>query len=105
MIRGGAVVLDVSDVAHSVRFYVETLGTKLVHEGSDGSATIDAGEGFRIELRSAAQSNPRESRTFEAAPSVLLFPKIPIDEAIAIYENRGVSFNVERGANGVIARF
>jgi hypothetical protein len=36
---------------------------------------------------------------------VLLFPKVPIDEAIAIYENRSVSFNVEQTAHAVVARF
>ncbi|MDF2692308.1 MAG: hypothetical protein K0S65_691, partial [Labilithrix sp.] len=32
-------------------------------------------------------------------------PKVPIEEAIAIYENRGVTFAVERKAGGLLARF
>lgn len=95
MIRGGLVTLNVSDVGHAVRFYVETLGMKLVEETSDASV-IDAGDGFLIELRAGA---PR-------ATSVNFFPKVPIDEAIAIFENRGVTFTVERHEDGkVTARF
>ncbi len=99
MIRGGAVVLNVSEVARAVRFYVETLGMKLVEEQADGTAVIDAGDGFHIALRrgDAPGTTP--------AAAVLLYPKVPIDEAIAIYENRGVTFAVERGSGGVVARF
>jgi predicted enzyme related to lactoylglutathione lyase len=96
MIRGGAVVFDVHDVSNAVRFYIETLGMKLVLE-SAATATIDAGEGFLIELRQGAPP--------AAAPSVLLFPKVPIDEAIAIYENRGVTFTVDRTGDPIVARF
>lgn len=95
MIRGGAVVLAVKDVAHAVRFYVETLGMKLVRE-SAGDAVIDAGEGFLIELREGASAS---------TTSVVLYPKVPIDEAIAIYDNRGVVFTTERSGSTVIARF
>jgi catechol 2,3-dioxygenase-like lactoylglutathione lyase family enzyme len=98
MIRGGAVVLMVDDVGRSVRFYIETLGMKLVEEGADGSMVIDAGEGFHIALR--------QGKATTAAPGpVLLYPKVPIDEAIAIFENRGVAFAVERTDRTVIARF
>jgi catechol 2,3-dioxygenase-like lactoylglutathione lyase family enzyme len=95
MIRGGAVVLHARDVERAVRFYVETLGMKLVAE-APGAATIDAGEGFRIELRRAAPS---------AGSPVVLYPKVPIDEAIAVYENRGVELRVERPGGAVVARF
>lgn len=99
MIRGGHVTLNVSDVGRAVRFYVETLGMKLVEEAADGSAVIDAGEGFLIELRAgnAPGATP--------GPSVTLYPKVPIDEAIAIYENRGVTFTTERTSGSIIARF
>src|SRR5262245_34796661 len=98
MIRGGAVVLEVGDVAVAERFYIETLGMKLVH-GRSGSATIDAGEGFLIELRQGT------GRASESTPSILLFPKVPIDEAIAIYENRGVTFSTVHTESSVVARF
>jgi catechol 2,3-dioxygenase-like lactoylglutathione lyase family enzyme len=99
MIRGGAVVLGVSDVAHAVRFYVETLGMKLVREEADGSAVIDAGDGFLIELRRG------EGRVSASAPSVVVYPKVPIEEAIAIYENRGVTFTIEKTGGAVVAHF
>jgi catechol 2,3-dioxygenase-like lactoylglutathione lyase family enzyme len=98
MIRGGLVTLNVSDVGRAVRFYVETLGMKLVEEAPDGSAVIDAGEGFLIALRSGGAPG--------AATAVTLFTKVPIEEAIAIFENRGVTFTIERPDGGlVMARF
>jgi catechol 2,3-dioxygenase-like lactoylglutathione lyase family enzyme len=85
MISGGLVTLRVADVERAVRFYVETLGMKLVEEGA-GASIIDAGEGFRIELRQGA---PRDS-------AITLYSKLSLDEAVAIYENRGVVFTVDR---------
>jgi catechol 2,3-dioxygenase-like lactoylglutathione lyase family enzyme len=84
MIRGGAVVLNVADVGQAVRFYVETLGMKLVAEEAGGASIIDAGEGFQIELQSGPTSSAR--------PTVKLYAKVPLEEAVAIYENRGVRF-------------
>ena len=63
------------DVASSVRFYIETLGLKLVEETPEASV-LDAGDAFLIELR---QGTPGQT-----AP-VTLFPKVPLAEAIAIY--------------------
>jgi len=99
MIRGGAVVLNVSDVERAVRFYVETLGMKLVEEQPDGTYVIDAGEGFHLALRKGDAPGATSGAT------VLLHPKVPIDEAIAIYENRGVAFTVDRSGGTVVARF
>lgn len=90
MIRGGEVVLDVRDVGQSVRFYVETLGMKLVEE-AEASAVIDAGEGFRLRLRGGGGSETRRD-----GATLVLFTKVPLEEAIAIFENRGVSFELER---------
>jgi catechol 2,3-dioxygenase-like lactoylglutathione lyase family enzyme len=84
MLRGGIVMLTVSDVGRAVRFYVETLGMKLVEETADGSSVIDAGNGFLIGLRKGDAP--------AVVPSLLLHAKVPLDEAVAIYENRGVSF-------------
>ena len=83
MIAGGAVVVPVASVASAVRFYIETLGMKLVEERPDESI-IDAGEGFLLALR------PGTARL--AAGAVELRTKIPLAQAIAIYENRGVVF-------------
>ena len=83
MIRGGAVVVHVADVASAVRFYIETLGMKLVEEQPNESV-IDAGEGFLLALRPGSARLP--------AGAVELRTKIPLTQAIAIYENRGVVF-------------
>jgi catechol 2,3-dioxygenase-like lactoylglutathione lyase family enzyme len=88
MIRGGAVVLGVADLSRSVRFYVETLGMKTVAE-TEGAFVIDAGEGFLIELRSG--------HTVSRA-TLKFYAKVPLAEAIAIYENRGVVFQRSEGA-------
>lgn len=97
MIRGGLVTLYVRDVSHAVRFYVETLGMKLVEEATAANVTwavIDAGEGFRIGLHAGDATLHGAG-----APSIGLSPKLPLDEAVAIFENRGVVFTrKEEGA-------
>jgi catechol 2,3-dioxygenase-like lactoylglutathione lyase family enzyme len=85
MIRGGYVTLNVACVATAVRFYVETLGMKLVGE-RDGAAFLDAGEGFVLQL---AEGTGRSS-------AVVFRTKVPLAEAIAIYTNRGVAFDGPR---------
>ncbi len=97
MIRGGRVVLHVADVGRSVRFYVETLGMKLVEEIPDGSAVIDAGDGFQIELA--------QRRGSEAGVAIRLYPKLGIREAIAIFENRGISFTTDETEHVLVASF
>lgn len=87
MIRGGMVTLAVRDVASAVRFYIETLGLKLVEETPE-ARVLDAGDEFLIELRAGTPA--------EGAP-LTLFPKVPLAEAIAIYEMRGVSFDGDGG--------
>ena len=94
MIRGGLVTLSVADVGRAVRFYVETLGLKLIEDGGEDGCVVDAGEGFRIRL---SRGRPA------AGSAVTLLSKVPIDEAIAIYENRGVTFVVERSERGTVA--
>jgi catechol 2,3-dioxygenase-like lactoylglutathione lyase family enzyme len=90
------VTLHAKDVPDAVRFYVETLGLKLVEQASAAAAILDAGEGFLVELREG---------TPPAGSSVAftLFSKLPLTEAIAIYENRGVVFAVD--ASGQRATF
>lgn len=97
MIAGGTATLNVSDVARATRFYVETLGLKLVADDGPRGARIDAGAGFVLSLV------PGEGR--DAAPRLHLTPKVPIDDAISILENRGVRFDVTRGGGRVTAVF
>lgn len=104
MIRGGLVTLFVRDVGHAVRFYVETLGMKLVEQAGSGWAVIDAGEGFHIALHERGDRVEGEGRGPSAA-SVGLYPKVPIREAIAIYENRGVKFDVKDEGAVTLAHF
>jgi catechol 2,3-dioxygenase-like lactoylglutathione lyase family enzyme len=105
MICGGQVTLFVKDVAHAVRFYVETLGMKLVEESffsKDGAsyAVIDAGDGFRIALHGGGAAKPTKG-----TPKVGLYSKMPIADAIAILENRGVAIEVLEDAKVVLATF
>jgi catechol 2,3-dioxygenase-like lactoylglutathione lyase family enzyme len=104
MIRGGLVTLFVRDVGTAVRFYIETLGMKLVEEAGADWAVIDAGDGFRIGLHTAP-SGPTEGGRGAFAPSIGFYPKVPIREAIAIYENRGVKFDVKDDGPVTLAHF
>ena len=104
MIRGGLVTLFVQDVGRAVRFYVETLGMKLVEESGEGRAVIDAGDGFCIALR-ASSSSSSSSTGRPSIGNVGLYPKVPIAEAIAIYENRGVKFDTKDEGPVTVAHF
>lgn len=95
MIRGGRVTFPVANIERAVRFYVETLGVKLVVE-AEGSAVLDAGDGFLIELREGPGAR---------AGGVDLHSKLPLAEAVAIYENRGVAFTTDRVGDAAVARF
>lgn len=105
MIRGGLVTLFVRDTDVAVRFYVETLGMKLVEEPTADFAVIDAGEGFRIALHKSQSHAPPPATRDASAPSIGLTPKVPIREAIAIYENRGVTFDVRDEGPVTLAHF
>src|SRR5688572_12701364 len=100
MIRGGLVALHVKDVAVSVRFYIETLGMKLVEEVGSKSAVLDAGDGFRIALHAESHVAADPSSV-----EIGLVPKVPLREAIAIFENRGVAFDVRDEGARTVARF
>ena len=104
MIRGGLVTLFVRDVDRAVRFYVETLGMKLVEEAGKGWAVIDAGDGFRLGLAHIAHGEVVETRG-AFAPSVGFYPKVPIREAVSILENRGVRFDVKDDGTMMLAHF
>jgi len=80
MIRGGLVTLQVASVEAALRFYIETLGMKLVAD-----ATLDAGDGFCLRL----VEGPRRT------DDITFHTKVPLAEAIAIYENRGVVFDAQ----------
>ena len=83
MVLGGMVTLCVRDASVAVRFYIETLGMKLV-ASREGAEVLDAGDGFLLELKNGAQRGGAE---------VTFYAKVPLAEAIAIYENRGIVFD------------
>jgi catechol 2,3-dioxygenase-like lactoylglutathione lyase family enzyme len=97
VIRGGLVTLAVKDVSASVRFYVETLGMKLVEERGARGAVIDAGDGLCIGLE--------RRDTAGSSAHVGLYVKVPLREAVAIFENRGVSFDVKTEGTVPLAYF
>jgi catechol 2,3-dioxygenase-like lactoylglutathione lyase family enzyme len=110
MIAGGQVTLFVKDVARAVRFYVETLGVKLVEDGGKGYAVLDAGDGFRIALHGPTRARGRArsggaAKPTKGTPKVGLYPKMPIQQAIAILENRGVELEVQSDAELTLATF
>ena len=83
MIESGRVRLSVSDVERSLRFYVETLGVKLV-TSDNGGARVDLGGGFEVDLVADAGSG--------ASPAALaLTLRGDFAEAVATYENRGLA--------------
>jgi catechol 2,3-dioxygenase-like lactoylglutathione lyase family enzyme len=102
MIRGGLVTLYVRDVESAVRFYVETLGMKLIEQAPSGWAVIDAGGGFRIGLHRGGSG---EGMRGADAPSVGFYPKLPMAEAIQILENRGVKLDVKGEGPLTLAHF
>jgi|GEM_PF-3780205 len=102
MIQGGRITLFTHDTSSLVRFYVETLGLKLLVLENSASFTVDAGCGFTLEFRqSPTVSSPLQTD----APAIGLGVKIPLSEAIAVYENRGINFAVEQTAGGDRAHF
>ena len=75
------------NVAEAVRFYVETLGLKLVDEHDEASATIDAGDGFLIMLVAGRRpTNPTQR-------ALTLYSKVALADCVAVLENRGVVFH------------
>ena len=101
MIAGGNVTLCVAELDRALRFYIETLGMKLVEE-SPGWAVVDAGEGFDIGLRvtvpdPAAQPSSRVSVGFRV--------KGLFDDALAVLENRGIRFEKKSAGAMKIAAF
>jgi catechol 2,3-dioxygenase-like lactoylglutathione lyase family enzyme len=99
MIAGGNATLYVSDLGRSIRFYVEIMGFKLVSRHGDHWAEVDAGEGLVLGL------HPGEPKRGSTAVGFTV--DVPIEQAVAVLDNRGVKFEGEitRGKGPAIARF
>jgi catechol 2,3-dioxygenase-like lactoylglutathione lyase family enzyme len=106
MIAGGNVTLTVADLGRALRYYIETLGMKLVEE-SPGWAVIDAGEGFHVGLRAAAQGADAASVTARAPVDMSVGFKVKgrFDDAIAVLENRGIVFEKQSAGKSKVAAF
>ena len=94
---------------HAVRARHRTRGALLRrdarHEArskkrAGGWAVIDAGDGFRIALHEGGGVEGRGASRRRSG----LYAKVPIGEAIAIYENRGVKFERRRTARTARSR-
>lgn len=90
MITGGIATVYVSDLERAVRFYVETLGFKLKERHGEHWAAIDAGEGLVIGLHPSKEHGPAPG----APGSISLGFNVdqPIEDVIAVLQNRGVAF-------------
>jgi catechol 2,3-dioxygenase-like lactoylglutathione lyase family enzyme len=97
MIAGGTVSLAVTDMPRALRFYVETLGLKLIQDLGPHRQVLDVGNETELSLISAAIVTQGSS---EFAMRVREY-----DAAIAIYENRGIVFRQVREGNERRAHF
>ena len=90
MIAGGSATLYVSDLSRAVRFYVETLGFKLVTRFGDEWASIDAGDGLVLGLHCARADAPKPGTP--GSIQVGFNVTTPIADAVEVLANRGVVF-------------
>lgn len=95
MIRGGVVEVPVADLARSLRFYVETLGLKLVASAPE-CATLDLGEGFLVGLVPAPPTHPRASVGLRVAS---------VERSAALLENRGLALRSEARLGMAVTAF
>jgi catechol 2,3-dioxygenase-like lactoylglutathione lyase family enzyme len=102
MISGGNATAAVTDLGRAVRFYVETLGMKLV-AASETFATVDAGSGFVIGLHAAPVKGEGEQR--RPPISIGLHVKGRLEDVVAVLENRGIEFRVKADPRVKLASF
>jgi catechol 2,3-dioxygenase-like lactoylglutathione lyase family enzyme len=103
MIDSGVVMIYVSEMKRSLRFFIETLGMKLVEQAGDGWAVIDAGGGFRIALHATRADGPQPEH--KGSMCIGLNVKGDFDETVAIYANRGIDFRVVKNPRVMMASF
>ena len=105
MIAGGNATVYVSDMDRAVRFYVETLGFKLIvrpspNETGDGWAEVDAGGGLVLGLHKGAPNAPKPGTAGSIAIGFAV--NQPIEDVVAVLSNRGVVFQDGVVANGPV---
>jgi catechol 2,3-dioxygenase-like lactoylglutathione lyase family enzyme len=96
MMAGGHVTLAVTDLGRAIRFYVETLGMKLVAQDAR-TGSIDAGDGFLIVLLTGRRPETQKPPFAEAVPDAMvgLHVKGTIEDVVAVLENRGVELLIQ----------
>ena len=106
MISGGNATIYVSDMGRAVRFYVETLGFKLLERAGDARqpqwASVDAGGGFVLGLHAAHPGGPAPGAS--GSISIGLALNQPIAEVVEVLQNRGVVFHGPVRADGPVKR-
>lgn len=103
MIESGMVLLHTADLARSARFFIETMGFKLVEQTGPHWAIIDAGGGLRLALHSKVEG--AAAKAASNAIAIGFKVRSDFDAALAVYENRGVKFRVEQNARVRLAHF
>ncbi len=93
MIAGGHVTLAVTDLGRAARFYLETLGMKLVAQDAR-TVTLDAGDNLLIVLLSGRREKPALAALGTVMPDAMvgLRAKGQLDEVVAVLETRGIVF-------------
>jgi catechol 2,3-dioxygenase-like lactoylglutathione lyase family enzyme len=87
MITGGQTRLPVAHLENSLRFYVEKLGFKTRASAGPLEVDVEAGEGLVLRLTQVGPSARPAAQTFH------LDLNIPLEDAVAVLDNRGVSFD------------
>ncbi len=87
--------VPVASRPRALRFYVETLGIKLVEE-RQGCSVLDVGQGARLGLVEVANGAPRVAVGLAVAN---------VPRTVALLENRGVVFRSEAHAGMAASTF
>jgi catechol 2,3-dioxygenase-like lactoylglutathione lyase family enzyme len=97
MIGRSIVTLYVADVDRSIKFYVEVLGFKLRYRANDKWAEVD-GPGVTLGLHKAMEAGA--SRGGVGSVAVGLEVEQPLEDVVAVLENRGIAFpqGMQQGA-------
>jgi len=90
MINGGVTTIHVTDLDRAVAFYSESLGLKLIGRHGNRWATVDAGAGFYLGLRTTSEKGPPGGQ----AGSITLGFDVdePIEKVVQRLVARGVEF-------------
>jgi catechol 2,3-dioxygenase-like lactoylglutathione lyase family enzyme len=90
MIGRSIVTLYVADVDRAIKFYVETLGFKVRYRANEKWAEVD-GPAITLGLHRASDAGgASSSESGRGSMSIGLEVEQPLEEVVAVLENRGV---------------